>query len=273
MPAKKKTKKPAANPARGFATTSIAPKPVARLEPTDNPVQPKSPLKAGGPGLGVGTEENASSSSPAPGGAKGADKAELTAEEFEAQLEQSELQLLVEKHAAKVKREAQRQVTRLDKDRRLLRTQADTINCLKWLPREVLDQVLGLIQAESRYSTSTVSSEAPSGGTGKMPPEEDLVMRLWTLHQILTGIGLPSERVQATVEHVLKISPNISNAIAKESIWGLEEAFEYMAKECPHDELPPYDVRPRHILKLNGRFTFSSFSLPFYRGSMSDFCS
>jgi len=252
---KKKTKKPAANPARGFATTSIASKPVVRLESTDAPIQPKTPVKPTGPGAGAGTEEEASTSSPAPRGGKAADKSELTAEEFEAQLEQSDLQLLVEKHAAKVKRDAQRQVARLDKDRRLLRGQAESINCPKWLPQEVLDHVLNLIQAESRYSISTVSSETPSSGAGKMPPEEDLTMRLWTLRLVLAGIGLPSERVQATTDHILKLSPNISSMIARESIWGLEEAFEYMAKECPHDELPPYDVRPRQLLRVNGAFT------------------
>jgi ATP-dependent RNA helicase DHX29 len=263
--AKKKSKKPAANPARGFATTSIASKPVARLEPTETPAQPKTPVTAAEQAPGVGVNEKTPSSSSTPGVGNVASKTELTAEEFGAQLEESELQLLVEKHAAKVKRDSQRQVTRLDKDRRLLRGQADPLNCAKWLPAELIDHVLNLIHAESRYSTSSVSSETPSTGAGKMPPEEDLIMKLWTLRQVLTGVGLPSERVQAIVEHVLKISPSISNSIGKESIWGLEEAFEHMAKECPPDELPSYDMKPRQSLKPTGMFTALTFP-PFYGG-------
>nr|GFD56608.1 hypothetical protein [Tanacetum cinerariifolium] len=47
-----------------------------------------------------------------------------TPEELEAQLERDELQLLVEKHAAKVRRESRRQVTKFETDRRVLRAQS-----------------------------------------------------------------------------------------------------------------------------------------------------
>ncbi|KAJ4417261.1 hypothetical protein N0V82_006294 [Gnomoniopsis sp. IMI 355080] len=234
MAGKKKTKKPAANPARGFATQSIASK--ARIEPVDDPTPPSKkvsePTKSNVPTLPNDANNVAS----------GAElkKKELTPEEFEAQLEEAELQLLVEKHAQKTRRDAQRQKQRLDTDRRLLRSQAEPISAKKWLPTELMDHILDLIQAEGRFAASSTTSDGASGG--KMLSEEDLTVKLWTLQQTLRGSGFPEEKVQAALQYVLEISTSISGSI-KDSIWGLDEAMDWFARECPLDELPEYDSR------------------------------
>ncbi|KAH7148958.1 P-loop containing nucleoside triphosphate hydrolase protein [Dactylonectria macrodidyma] len=246
MAGAKKKKKSAANPARGFATTSIASKPRPEVvEPESNP----SPTTAKGQGAPP-SSQSAPPSTAAPGdaNAKPASKdEELTPEEFERQLEESELQLLVEKHAQKTKRDAQRQRSRLETDRRLLRSQADSVNSYKWLPQELMDHVLNLIQAETRFAASSLAS-SDTAGAGKMPPEEEMITRLWTLQQTLSAAEFPKERVDAVIHYILDISPNISST-ARDSIWGLEEALDWLARESPLEELPAYESKPKAVSK------------------------
>ncbi|KAF3760980.1 P-loop containing nucleoside triphosphate hydrolase protein [Cryphonectria parasitica EP155] len=235
---KKKKSKPAANPARGYATTSVVSK--ARVEPVDTAPTPSNK-----------TSEATKSNGQPPPNPNDSDKAastaektkkELTPEEFEAQLEESELQLLVEKYAQKSKRDAQRQKQRLDTERRLLRSQAESLNAKKWLPTELMDHILDLIQAEGRFAASNTNSEGATGG--KMLSEEDLTIKMWTLQQALQGTGFPEEKVQGALQFVLDISTNISGS-NKDSIWGLDEALDWLARECPAGDLPDYDKRGR----------------------------
>lgn len=237
---KKKKSKPAANPARGYATISTMSK--ARVEATDNPPTPakKSPddptNKSNLPASQDPYEPDKST-------AAADKKKELTPEEFEAQLEEAQLQLLVDKHAQKTKRDAIRQKQRLETDRRLLRSQAESINSKKWLPVELMDHILDLIQAEGRFAASSTTSEGTS--IGKMPSEEELTIKLWTLQQTLRGAGFAEDKVQAALQFVLDISATISGS-TKDSVWGLDEALDWLARECPVEELPDYDNRAKH---------------------------
>ncbi|OAA66639.1 ATP dependent RNA helicase [Niveomyces insectorum RCEF 264] len=244
MAGNKKKKKPVANAARGFATTSIASKP--RADPTEDADSPAAPT------AGKGKDGSLVGKGPAVQGAataagetaaehpSSAAQASLSPEDFEKQLEESELQLLVEKYAQKVRRDAQRQKTRLETDRRLLRAQAEPINTTKWLPQELMDHILDLIQSESRFAASSVNSDAASGG--KLLPEEDLTVKLWTLQETLVTAGFPESKVQSVLKHVLDISAQISSG-GKDAIWGLEEALEWLARESSLDELPDYNKR------------------------------
>ncbi|KAM0220966.1 hypothetical protein ACHAQD_005722 [Fusarium lateritium] len=246
MAGAKKKKKPAANPARGFATTSVASKPRPEVvESETKPVAaksqnaPPSTLKDAPPSSSVTSGDATSNGN--------AQEKVLSPEEFEKHLEESELQLLVEKHAAKTKKDAQRQRTRLDTDRRLLRGQADSINSFKWLSQDLMDHILDLIQAENRFAASSLSA-ADNAGAGKMPPEEDTVIRLWTLQQTLTAIEFPTERVAAVIRYILDIAPNVVST-NRDSIWGLEEALDWLARECRVEELPRYEPRSKPIPK------------------------
>ncbi|KAI0534078.1 ATP dependent RNA helicase [Xylaria digitata] len=243
--AKKKKSKPATNPARGFATTSVASKP--RAETTAPTETPSSGPVAPGP-VAAGHAKPDAPVAPSTARANRATpdtrpEPSLSPEEFERQLEESELQLLVEKHAQKVKRDAIRQKTRLDTDRRLLRGQAESLNTRKWLPQELMDQILDLIQAESRFAASSIASERP---LEKMPSEEDLTMRLWTLQQTLVSLSFSHEKIDAVLQYVLELGPTVSSA-NRDYIWGLEEALDWLAKSCDREELRDYDyksVRP-----------------------------
>jgi ATP-dependent RNA helicase DHX29 len=244
MAGAKKKKKPAANPARGFATTSIASKP--RPEPTaEDAISTTTP----GGATPSSTKQNAppSTSTPIAGEHSAAPpKESVTAEEFEKNLEESDLQLFVEKHGQKVKRDAQRQYGRLETERRLTRGTADSVNIPKWLPEDLMKHVLDLISAESRFAASSFSSEA--SGTGKMPSEDDLVTRLWTLQSTLLTAGLPEARVKSVVQYILDIAANITTT-GRDFIWGLEEALEWVARECDLSELPLYDPKPKAVPK------------------------
>ncbi|KAI1372610.1 P-loop containing nucleoside triphosphate hydrolase protein [Hypoxylon crocopeplum] len=239
--AKKKKTKATANPARGFATTSIASKPRAEIVNEPTPTATKE-IKPDAPPTSSSRDPNAHAppSNPIPDNPKNQQTKELSPEEFERQLEESELQLLVEKHAQKVKRDAQRQKSRLETDRRLLRGQAESLNTKKWLPQELMDHILGLIQAESRFGALSLTD----GNTinGKLPSEEDLVVRLWTLQQTLAGAGFSEDKVKAVLQYVLDIASSISGT-SKDNIWGLEEALDWLARECTRDELHDYDYR------------------------------
>ncbi|PFH62978.1 hypothetical protein XA68_10729 [Ophiocordyceps unilateralis] len=238
MAGTKKKKKPAANPARGFATTSIAskPRPDTDAKPSKDVDSPQSKSEAAADGA----------LPPAKTPSQLPSEPQLGAEEFERQLEESELQLLVEKHAPRAKRDAQRQRSRLETDRRLLRSQAEKVNIPKWLPQDLFDHVLDLIEAETRFAASSVSSE--NAGSGKMPPEEDMIFRLWTLRQTLEAVAFPETRVEAALRHIIDIAPQVATAV-KDSIWGLDEALEWLARQCTPDELPSYEIKSKPVAK------------------------
>lgn len=242
MAGKKKTKKPAANPARGFATTSVASKPrVDALDSTDEATGNSN--NAASPSV---TDPAALAASQVHAGAAPGTKAtketekSLSPEEFERQLEESELQLLVEKYAQKVRRDVQRQKNRLETDRRVLRGQAETVNTRKWLPPELMDHIIDLIQAESRFAASSIAAENTSAG--KALQEEDLTIKLWTLQETLVAAGFPEDKIMPVLHFVLDIANSVS-AANRESIWGLDEALEWLARECVRDELPDYEGR------------------------------
>lgn len=247
MAGSKKKKKPAASAARGFATTSIASKP--RVEPVEEAPVPAA-IQQAAKGKDAPANAKAASTQDAKAGtetgettstdSKATSEVPLTAEEYEKKLEEEELQLLVEKHAQKVRRDAQRQITRLETDRRLLRGQAESVNSRKWLPQDVMDTVLDLIQSESRFAASNVGSESSSGG--KLLPEEDLTVKMWTLELTLEAAGFSESKVQSVLKYVLDISTQVGPG-PKDSIWGLEEALEWLARESSLEELPHYVKR------------------------------
>jgi ATP-dependent RNA helicase DHX29 len=226
----KKKKKPASNPARGFATTSIASKPKAEnTEPEASTTQ--KVLHENEDKLNEFSTTTGSSNEPST-----VAETTLTAEEFEKQLEDSELQILVEKYAQKSKRDALRQKTRLETDRRLLRGQAESLNTRKWLPPELMEEILDLVKAEGRFAGQ--SNDASSNA--KQASEEELTIRLWTLQQSLLGAGFIEEKIKNALRYVLDISDKIAVG-NKDAIWGMDEALDWLARECSREELPDYE--------------------------------
>jgi ATP-dependent RNA helicase DHX29 len=232
----KKKKKPAVNPARSVATTSIASK-----SKVDVPEVDSTPPKEETEDTKLQQDSN-SASTGAGTGVIGAPQKELSPEEFERQLETSELQGLVEKHAQKSKRDALRQKTRLETDRRVLRGQAESLNTRKWLPPELMDEILDLVMAEGRFTGAATDAS----NLAKPASEEDLTIRLWTLQQALVGAGFVDNKVTLAMRFVLDIADKISLG-NKDAIWGMEEALDWLARACSREELPDYENAQRRL--------------------------
>ncbi|EOD48548.1 putative helicase associated domain-containing protein [Neofusicoccum parvum UCRNP2] len=184
--APKKKKKPAANPARAVATTSIASKPKVdkKLDSTD--------ASETGSVATAATPVTSSDAAPSPAGAAPAPRElhQLSPEELEQQLERNELQLLVEKHAQKVRKESARHISRIQTDRRVLRTQAQYLPTREWLPEDLMLQILDLIKDEINEEFSSPEHKYSIRSLS----EEDAILRLWTLSQTLVDMGFSKER-------------------------------------------------------------------------------
>lgn len=210
-------KKPAGNPARGFATTSVASKPKTEKPVADATAKEVAQVS---PKESAATPESAN---PAPQQDHGPKQEVVqTPEELEAQLERDELQLLVEKHAPKVRREAHRHVSRFQTDRRVLRGQSHSMTVHDWLPSEILDNIVSLAQAESNDSNRRQGQQSLL----KTLTEEEALSKLWTLDLTLRDLGFSHDNIQPVLRW---LCANAASIDASANIWGLQEALEWLA--------------------------------------------
>ena len=213
-----KKKKPAGNPARGFATTSIASKPKVEKEKfVDVALKESVPTPSK---EGLSTPDAATTATTAVKEEQ-AVKQEVTQtpEELEAQLERDELQLLVEKHAAKVRRESRRQVTKFETDRRVLRGQSHHMTVHEWIPSEVLDTIISLAQTESNDSNRRQGQQQ---SLLKVMSEEEATSKLWTLSLTLRDLGFTQEQLEPVLRWLCSDAGGIDTTSA---VWGLQEAL------------------------------------------------
>ncbi|KAL4962628.1 putative ATP dependent RNA helicase [Aspergillus stella-maris] len=226
-PNSKKKKKPAANPARGFATVSVPKaKPAESSEPAST-VDSKSVSESD-------RQTPAEPTQPAPSSNDAPSLQQLTPEQLEQHLEDAELQILVEKHAAKCKSDAIRQATKLDTERRVLRQQAIPVNLLEWLPSDVVSSILGLAEAEEQgLSPQSVRDKRPV-------PEDGLCTKVWILRDTLLKLGFPETRVEEALKHVLVYFAGNFTVTNREVVCNLDEALEWLAMHCEPEELPSY---------------------------------
>lgn len=247
MPPTKKKKKPAANPARGFATVSVPSKP----KPAESPA-PSSAADSVAP-------SESDRPTPAEGNQPPADSQtsqsleSYTPEELEKHLEESELQLLVEKYASKCRNDAARQVSRLETERRVLRQQSTTLSLFEWLPTEISDWIFGLAEAEEREISPLPARD--SNGAKRSAPEEELFAKLWTLKEALVKLGFPEAKVDDLLKYLLQyysgnfIGPN------RDALWNLDESMDWLAMHCSPDELPSYVRTNAPALKESDKTT------------------
>ncbi len=239
MAPNKKKKKPASNPARGFATTSIASKPRVVDNILDNDtILPNEALSLSDSGPSRSNTDISQFSKES-----GKELHELSPEELETQLEESDLQLLLEKNGEKSKKEAFRQVSKLQTERRTLHPQAQHLSTRGWLPPEIMVQIVDLL----RDQISDRDSNAHNEQRRSVPTvtEDELVIKTWTLKQVLFRLGFSEERIKVAVCELLKkghpvksVNPNTS----KDSVWGLEETLDWLASVCEPEEMPDYET-------------------------------
>ena len=242
MAPNKKKKKPVSNPARGFATTSTA----SKLK-----VDVAKELESG---VLLDVSENHTNSINADAAIstkkpsnEGREKAlhELTPEELESQLENSGLQLLVEKHGEKTKKEASRQVSRLQTEKRLLRSQADHLSIRQWLPPEIMHVITDMLQAkEDSNGFLKVTSDTNHATTDIC--EDDLLIRVWTLKKTLPMLGYQEQMTDLAIRHLLTAMTRSglqSLAFGKEPVWGLDECLAWLGLESELVDLPRFEDR------------------------------
>ncbi len=240
MAPNKKKKKPASNPARGFATTSIASKPkVVDDVQESNPILPNQDLLLSDVG-----QSHSSTDKPGSQFLRDSSKElhELSPEELESQLEESDIQLLLEKNGEKSKKDAFRQVSKLRAERRMLRPQAQHLNTLGWLPPELMQQVVHLLRTQ--YSDVDSNVEYGERQSVSNISEDDMVIKLWTLKQVLFQTGFSQERTNLAVCHLLtKDHPvrSLNFNTGKDYVWGLEDALDWLTLVCESEEMPGYE--------------------------------
>lgn len=211
MAPNKKKKKPMGNPARGFATTSIA----SKTKPEKIAPEAEEPKEVPIGSIAV-PQTSAAPLAPA------STVVSQTPEELEAQLEHDELQLLVEKHASRIRRESRRQVLKFQTDRRVLRSQSQSMTVHDWLSNEIMDSILALAQAESNDSNRRQGSQSLL----KVLSEEDAMSKLWILDLTLRDLGFSHNHLQPVFKWLCANAVSID---ASASIWGFQEALEWLA--------------------------------------------
>ena len=222
-----KKKKPATNPARGFATTSTASKP--KLNNTV-PTEIEETVKSTAIAL---HESKYSEDHPKVDLDKNDQDVninQLSAEEYAEHLERSHLQLLLDTHLEKSTRDVRRHAGRLKTERRLLRSSADYLFLTPWLSQELKD-------LDIKLEYSPTAEHAPYADLG----EDDLLIKTWTLYRILIELDISIGSVRAAVRYFLQTLPLEKYASygtnSNESVWGLETSLEWLARHAPPQDL------------------------------------
>jgi ATP-dependent RNA helicase DHX29 len=240
-PSSKKKKKPASNPARGFATVSMPSK--AKPEATATP-SPATEESKPTPENESQPDRTAPPTADAAAPQATSSLQDYTPEELEIHLEEAELQILVDKYATKCKNDAARQATKLDTERRVFRQQSSTLSLLEWLPIDIQDSILELAGTEEvEYLTangrSTSSKQAGS--------DEELYYKLWILKETLLKLEFPENRVEDALKHVLQYFAGNSTSAGRDIVWNLDEALEWLAMHSDKKELPSYTQTTRQL--------------------------
>ncbi|KAJ5946763.1 hypothetical protein N7454_003602 [Penicillium verhagenii] len=233
-PNNKKKKKPASNPARGFATVSIPSKPKPEAIETPPSTATESKPTPQNETLPTSQEDR-----PVDAGApqSGPSLQDYTPEELEKHLEEAELQILIEKNAAKCRSDAVRQATKLENERRVFRQQSVTLGLLEWLPADVQDRILELAGSEDH--DYLISNGRNVSGKQECS-EEELLVKLWTLQETLLKLGFTNNGVEGALKHIILYFRETPMTASRDAVWNLDEALEWLAKNSPKQDLPSY---------------------------------
>ena len=239
MAPNRKKKKPVTNPARGFSTTSTASK---TKGPSPNEPEHQDHDEVSGenvkPVFDTGNVSN-----------KGLSAVELekplehlSPEELELELENSSLQIMIDRYREKTKRDASRQVSRLQTEKRLIRVQAISLYTQHWLPTEIIQLIIDLYDAQNDYRKA-YKHGSDTKLNAQNVPKDDLVAKLWTLKSALPQLGFSEEQARRALVQLLKNRRDRTSKtfpFNKDSIWGLDECLDWLAKTYGAQDLPPY---------------------------------
>lgn len=231
-----KKRKPAANPARGFATTSVPskvkPPATTNLEDTVlSKTEAKTPVVSE-PQKGTG----------------GKIEKEYTVPTEEEQ-DNFELQCLVEKQGPKVRKETLRIVNKAEAEKRTIRNKCFPLNhekifrfnltryASKNKPGEVTEQEIGLGEQILRLAREE-DAQLNQGGESVWRGDAVLVDG-WIVQRALIAMGFPIKRVEEGLQALVAKS---TNPLGKEKglELAIEETIEWLALNCGEEELPAF---------------------------------
>lgn len=227
-----KKKKVAANPARGFATTSI---PSKAKPPATNP-EDAVPSKI--------EDKTSAILKPVERAAEKVEK-EYTIPTEEEQ-EDFELQCLVEKHSPKVRKETQRIVNKSEAEKRTIRNICFPLKlekifqfryASKHKPGEVTEQEVGLGEQILRLARDE-DAQLNQGGENIWKGETVLING-WIVQRALVAMGFPVKRVG---EGLQALAGKSANPLGKEKglELAIEETIEWLALNCGEEDLPVF---------------------------------
>ena len=225
---KKKKTKPAANPLRGFQTTSV---PKASIVDVIKDEDIKTASGTATPDTAPTSIDSEEHKKPDSGANQERELHELSPEELEARLEVSELQQFVDQHAVKVRKDAARLASRLDTDKRLFRGQAELLPVKAWLPEELIQQILDLVLSDE-------ASEQRTPTRHKSPAGDDLLTKVWTLRTCLHDLDVETKDVNDALSWLLKSPPPAETG---GTTWGLGEVLDWLALHAEPSNLRDYD--------------------------------
>ena len=239
MPPNRKKKKCVTNPARGFATTSTASK-TRGQSPNEPEHRDRYEVSGEDSKLALDTENDSKKS---PSAVKPEKPLEhLSPEELELELENSSLQIKVDRYREKTKRDASRQVSRLQTEKRLIRAQAVSLFTQHWLPIEIIQLIIDLYDAQNDSSKGYIH-EFDMKLSPQNVAEDDLVAKMWTLQRLLPQLGFSEEQTRLALVQLLKNRRDRTAqaiSITKDSIWGLDECLDWLALTSKPENLPSY---------------------------------
>lgn len=240
-----KKKKPAVNPARGFATTSIASKLKVEKTPQNEPLPLKDEVVVQSEAAPTAPSDTQTTTTNFDDERESHD---LSPEELEQRLERAELQGLVEKYAAKSNKDSSRHVARLTADYRILRGHAHPLQTRGLLSDELMAKVLDLAADDVRAGRLvSVDEKAPRK---QILQEEDLTVKVWTLQRSLLELGFLEAQVDDALRFVLEFPPGVDN---NAPVWGLEETLDWLALCVGEEELPQFDSQAGRLQNNNKR--------------------
>ena len=230
-PSKKKKLK--SNPARGFATTSIASKPRTDLDVPTRPVENQAVASISSPTVKlVGVAEDTDRK----GANEDAAVEALSPEAYSEHLEDSHRQLMLEQYGEKINRDVKRHSNRLRTERRLLQSSVDYVSLIPWLPTDLL--LLVKDQLNITYTETFKNLQYSQTDSD----DDEFLIRICTIYRTLVELGIEEHQARAALAHVVHISQlqigSPSPMGKNPDLWGLDESFDWFALHEVPDTYP-----------------------------------
>ena len=219
----KKKKKVAANPLRGFATTSI-PSKKAEPPPTDDSAETQAdegPVSV--PNGSTTQTENAVGNNHEPSGPS----VDFDSHDFR-------LLSLVSSHGSQISKDARSQAELRQRERRLMRQQGFPVDHKQWFSDRVISSILS--EAFPAYPSPLLFPAYQ-----KVLDSDEALLKVWRLRHYLVRLHLPG--IDAALTHAVKASADSLTEEQRDETWGLTAAFEWLASKRDLEPQPVVESR------------------------------